>query len=353
MITSCGSRWWRWWRKRLALSGRAPEEPVQGRGPGHQRWPAATPADVERGASTWTASSSRAAALPVGAARPTSGGGRPRPSACSSSRATIRPTVGGLAAARTTGDDATGAGDGRGGGPPCSTAPSSERAAAASGQHRSRPPGPDRTGPGQKGVGHGCARPASSGRGTGRVPTNRSGRSSGPSSPAATSGLAARRVDPVSGSGQGRAPRSSSSSSSVAAVARTVSEVDVDVPDPGSPHGQGDRQRHPLVGSAPSCASRVATCTSAAPSTPARLKARKGPAAVAATSAAYRPGRGRGMRSAITWGRSVVEEVRQRQVDQRRGGRPGEHPARDRRPTTGRLWPDSSRGGTGRGRRPG
>ena len=79
------------------------------------------------------------------------------------------------------------------------------------------------------------------------MPTRRSGRSSPPSSPTATSGLEARPSTQASGSGHGSACRSTGASRSVAAVARDRGEVDADGSEPGCADGQRGREQRVLV----------------------------------------------------------------------------------------------------------
>ena len=91
--TSCGKRWPRWWRNFPGRSGLVPSKRWMVV-PATVRSPALTGSGVSRrSASSRTASSIRAAALPVGAASATSGGLVPWLQACSPSRASSRATV--------------------------------------------------------------------------------------------------------------------------------------------------------------------------------------------------------------------------------------------------------------------
>ena len=78
ITTSCGSRLPRSWRKRLWLPGRQPSSRWSVEASSASRRARIAGSTSRRAASPWTASSSRAAALPVGAASATSGGRRPR-----------------------------------------------------------------------------------------------------------------------------------------------------------------------------------------------------------------------------------------------------------------------------------
>ena len=91
--TSCGSRLARWWRKRLWVPGRQPSSRCSVAACSPSSSSRTGGATSSPRASSWTASSSRAAALPVGAASATSGAGAPAAAACSASSATIRATV--------------------------------------------------------------------------------------------------------------------------------------------------------------------------------------------------------------------------------------------------------------------
>jgi hypothetical protein len=93
MTTSWGSRLPRLWRKRLWLSGRQPRRRCSVEAFRSSSCARIAPATSRPAASSWTASSKRAAALPVGAASATSSGGDPEAAACSASSATMRATV--------------------------------------------------------------------------------------------------------------------------------------------------------------------------------------------------------------------------------------------------------------------
>ena len=246
ITTSCGSRLPRSWRKRLWLSGRQPSSrcSVEARRP--SRLGADRVADVEASACSWTASSSRAAALPVGAASATSGCGAPAAGACSARSATIRATVVVLPVP----------------GPPATTVKPPRTADA-----HARACRPSRSAPNSR------AKPACRSASSTRPPARRARRAQvrgdvallapvavevqraadepqrparpSASSPTATSGLAATRCDPVArarATAARRRRRSSSSSTTVAVVAGRR-EVDVDVAEPRPADGERGGQR--------------------------------------------------------------------------------------------------------------
>ena len=223
MITSCGRRWWRWCRNRLALSARPPSSRCRVEARADSRCcRTAAPRSRRR---LRHARPPPTGLPPCPSAPPgrRGAGGRPSRRPARASRATIRADGGRLAAARPAGDDAQT--------PHHSSRGRPSRFVERPCRRKSRatlPPAPSRP---RRGL------PRRRGLEGRRPPTARRasiGRDTGPSRPDGAAGRRGRprRPQPAGwppgpptqspGSGQGRSPRSSSASSSVAVV-RTVS----------------------------------------------------------------------------------------------------------------------------------
>ena len=340
-------------------AGPPAEQPVQRRRVAGRAAASRTASATSRpAASSWTASSSRAAALPVGAASATSGGGSPAAAACSASSATIRATVVVLPGARPAGDDREAAQHRRRRGQPLAgvaTSPGNSRASPSRehvvvdgrgrGRRRTAQVGGDLAllAPVAVEVEPRCRPAAAAGLVVGVAPLRRRRPAGWPRSASSHAS---------GGSGHGSAERSTGSSASTVAVVADRRQVDEDVAEARAADGQRGRQRTGSSCSPASSASRRATWTSAADSTPGVVERAQQPGRVARAAR----GRARRWRSAIGSRTAVmptapVEQVAQR-LDERGRRAPGEHAARlavDGR----RVRRRSSRAGTGRGRRRG